>query len=308
MRERLPQQLEDSARSQYLEAMGITWWVPKAHPEADKSIETFIDERAQSNSLEDSDSSSGQKTFYPNEVEREDNNSHLSHSESSKPASCIDRDLETKPVIGDELDSNCDGQSLLSNTADNLKALESNEGHLVTGDTGSSKKDTLEDFTTELKLKGYLKLVNWKGGDFAGKSVMVLCRHDTEQPAQSFARPHGPSQFMSDYLDAFKGMLVNQEVQFSMGHLAEAGLGENSVLLSDSLSELNPDLVLLLGDEAVKLLLGEQQSLAEYRGRVIQLADTFPTIISYHPYSLISEPSLKRLAYEDLKLAAKVFS
>lgn len=158
----------------------------------------------------------------------------------------------------------------------------------------------------------FLKMVNWKNTSEAKKSLLIVCRHQTDQPAQSFARPGGPSQFMQDYLQALSDYINLSELawdgsdlQIQLAHLTEAGLSADSSPMSEKLLDVNPDVILLLGDESVRQLFRSNEQVADLRGKLHQYQN-YQLLVSYHPYSLICNPELKKLALEDIVLLSKV--
>ena len=156
----------------------------------------------------------------------------------------------------------------------------------------------------------YLKMVPWSSGSAHQAGLLIICRHDKEQPAQSFARASSPSQFMNDYIQALISLLdeSSEDSFIRMGHLSQAGLGKDCVPLEQVCEQIKPKLVLLLGDETLKEMLTEEASIATFRGQRITLANLGHGIVSYHPYSLIKNPALKPLALEDLKMVASLLA
>ena len=157
------------------------------------------------------------------------------------------------------------------------------------------------------KTSHYLKLVNWKVGDNSGPNLLVVCRHQTDQPAQSFARTHGPSQFMQDYIKTLTNFCTNKgiDLQVRLGHLSEAGLGSDCEAIEEVVQNLQPVGLLLLGDETVKALIPPAKDIAELRGCLHIPDGLVESLVSYHPYTLIKNPSLKKLAMDDLKALAQ---
>ncbi len=164
-----------------------------------------------------------------------------------------------------------------------------------------------------------LKMVNWQsaGGDLA-KKLLIICRHKTDQPANSFAQKDSPSHFMQSYISALSRFNSNSAAAlaksnavndfcFHLAHLAEAGIGNNNQQLEDVLHSLKPDLILVLGEESILQLSGQSIPLAQLRGRFIEMQG-FKALVSYHPYSLIKNPALKANAYEDLVLIFQYLS
>ncbi len=159
----------------------------------------------------------------------------------------------------------------------------------------------------------FLKLVNWTNQTIKeenSKKLLIICRHQIDQPASSFARPNSPSQFMLDYINALSGFIQEQtfELNISMAHLSEAGLSKDSVPMADILQQQSPDLILILGDETVSHLLDKQANVASLRGQLVELEQQNKAIVSYHPFSMIENPSLKSLALEDLSILASCFN
>jgi len=165
----------------------------------------------------------------------------------------------------------------------------------------------------------FLKLVSWSSNatkaldssspTVARKKVLFICRHQKDQPAQSFAGANSPSQFMRDYLAAVELLTPgdNFDLESSLAHLTEAGLSQACRPLSESLTELKPDIIVLLGDESVRHLLGSDLTVAESRTRCHSYQGC-QLIVSYHPFTLIENPQLKKLALEDIRLLISLMS
>lgn len=170
----------------------------------------------------------------------------------------------------------------------------------------SVKKETSKNPTTE-KNSRFLKMVSWHSGIQSSSSILIICRHDSEQPANSFAKPHAPSQFMTDYINALVEFLGenNKDCYIRLGHLSQAGLGKDCQSLSQTIEELTPKVVLMLGEETIKELSEPQNDIASLRGKIFSVDEHKHCIASYHPFTLINNPHLKSLAMEDLKMLAK---
>lgn len=188
-------------------------------------------------------------------------------------------------------------------------SLKAESANIKSSISTSLPEDSVSDIkSTEQGETHYLKLVNWGADSSADSALLIICRHDTEQPAQSFAKPNYPSQFMLDYIQALQSFLLGSKlkIQVRLGHLSEAGLGHDCDLLQRIVSELQPGLVLILGDETVKKLFKVDDEVASKRGKVQTLDISDRCIVSYHPFTLINNPHLKSLAMEDLKLVANM--
>ncbi len=151
----------------------------------------------------------------------------------------------------------------------------------------------------------FLRVVNWRNQSTQSdsvKTVLVICRHKIDEPASSFSRANSPSQFMLDYIAALleiskcKGIDLNVQ----LAHLSQVGLTDDSVSFNEGLEKSKPDLVLILGDETLKQFVQDSDDVSLFRGKSIALNKTVSACTSYHPYTLIQEPTLKRLAFEDL--------
>ena len=154
----------------------------------------------------------------------------------------------------------------------------------------------------------FLKMVPWSRGNEQDPAILIICRHQVDQPAQSFARANSPSQFMTDFIQALAELLGDKQGDYHirLGHLAQAGLGQDCQALEQVVENLQPKLVLLLGDETVKELFDAGDDVARLRGRVLTLANNSAALVTYHPYTLIKNPALKRLALADLQLSASL--
>jgi DNA polymerase len=78
--------------------------------------------------------------------------------------------------------------------------------------------------------------------------------------------------------------------------------------LERQLELLQPALVLVVGRIAAQNLLGTEAPLGRLRGQVHRVGGlNLPAIVTYHPAYLLRSPADKRKAWEDLKLARRVF-
>ena len=155
--------------------------------------------------------------------------------------------------------------------------------------------------------QSFLKKVNWKQNQNADKHLLIICRHETSQPAQSFANPNAPSMLMQDIIKSLESCLPELSVQISLAHLTQAGLTEASQPVERSLNESKPDLILMLGDATIKLLLGAEEDVNSMRQKLSQFQNC-KTLVSYHPYTLVQSPILKKMVMEDIQLLARLLS
>ena len=86
-------------------------------------------------------------------------------------------------------------------------------------------------------------------------------------------------------------------------------LSENDIvnfqpLILDHIKIINPELIMILGSDALKTLFNEQQSITKIRGKWLKLRInnyTYSCMSSYHPNFLIRQPSQKKFAWSDLQ-------
>ncbi len=78
--------------------------------------------------------------------------------------------------------------------------------------------------------------------------------------------------------------------------------------LERQLELLRPTLILVVGRIAAQNLLGTEAPLGRLRGQVHRVGGlNLPAVVTYHPAYLLRSPADKRKAWEDLKLARRVF-
>jgi len=159
----------------------------------------------------------------------------------------------------------------------------------------------------------YLKLINWQNQiikEEGNKQLLIICRHQIDQPASSFATSNSPSRFMQDYLNSLISLLEPAlfDLKIQMAHLSQAGLGDDAISMDQHIEQSKPNLILLLGEETVSQFLGEESKLAELRGQIVGGNNQPKLLVSYHPFSLIKNPSLKTLALDDLRYLAQYLS
>lgn len=276
----LNQSLSEQTRQAYLSAMKVEQWIPISDIH---SIEKAAENQTESVVLIENHTSEASVDDKPN---------------SSVEALSLS---EEKAASRNELEAM--GSHEASVDAEEAPLAIKSSGQ------GAEKKD-ISNLTSDNKSNHFLKQVNWSNrvlSEETAKSLMIVCRHQVDQPANSFARTNSPSQFMMDYINALNYFCANEnfELKIQLAHLSAAGLSEESVPLSQAVEKTNPKMMLLLGDETVSHLLGASMDVASCRGQVQTLVGGTHALVSYHPFSLIKNPSLKRLAFEDIALATE---
>ena len=289
----LNQSLDEQARHAYLAAMQIEQWIPLA--------ETVGDDLEPENEIKETPSSEHSAGVAHQSDAAEDavSANSLRHTKTAQ--------AETNEKESAQLDTSRE-QAIVS-TEESQPELSQPETNQAAGhsDVIESNNDPIND---KNKNSHFLKQVSWSNrvlSEENAKSLMIVCRHQVDQPANSFARISSPSQFMMDYINTLNHFcdISNTEVQIQLAHLSAAGLSEDCIPLSQAVANNQPQLMLILGDETVSHLLGESMEVATCRGQIHQLEDGTKVLVSYHPFSLISNPSLKRLAFEDIALASE---
>lgn len=80
-------------------------------------------------------------------------------------------------------------------------------------------------------------------------------------------------------------------------------------LLLEKVKQVNPKMLLVIGQIAAQNLLNTKEPLVRLRGKTHLLGDKkIPLIVTYYPSYLLSKPLDKRKAWEDLKLAMKTIA
>ncbi|TQV82916.1 hypothetical protein [Aliikangiella coralliicola] len=281
------QPLSEAQRLAYLQAMEVPLWIPRDLPEYEVELE-IESENAQ------------QIAMAPVESVAQ----KIDQSISEIKASAASDKMPTENFAG--VNESKEVEAKHNNTTNTHKT---NHAQSQIGETEQPVVHAVSQTTAQKKLVSgsYLKLISWRSTNKADKRLLIICRHHKDQPAQSFARSNGPSQFMSDYLKALQEYVAvsGAEIEMRLAHLTEAGLGSDCEPMTQKLTELKPDLVLVLGEEGVRHLFDKDATVSEQRGKLQQMEGGFEALVSYHPYSLISDPPLKRNALEDLRLVAK---
>ena len=70
--------------------------------------------------------------------------------------------------------------------------------------------------------------------------------------------------------------------------------------LEAEIGQVNPQLILTLGNVALQAMLGKEAKIGRYHGRAAQTADGRTVFALYHPASIIYNPKLRQTYAEDL--------
>ena len=79
--------------------------------------------------------------------------------------------------------------------------------------------------------------------------------------------------------------------------------------LKRQIALIKPDIILAVGKVAAQNILHSDETVGAMRGKKLLLPDLdIPVVVTYHPASLLRSPGEKRKAWQDLKLARKIFN
>lgn len=304
----LNQNLDEQTRMAYLQAIDITCWAPKNSVIDESLVEAPV---------------SPTKSSVPNSQESIQENPEIANLQLD--SSSLNEGIASSVPSENSADAAKRSQEDDSNRADMNPEVDSQaperkntDPYVAQTETAINNNSGMETISenekdTRPKNKHFLKRVNWSNpvlSEENAKSLLIVCRHQKDQPANSFARPSSPSQFMMDFINALVSMAENQKTEFKvqLAHLSAAGLSDDCVPLSQVMKDCRPDLILTLGDETVNYLINEDTTVAKLRGQLNRIDNEYDSIASYHPYSLIKNPSLKKLALEDLSLVCDILT
>ncbi|TQV71457.1 hypothetical protein FLL45_20085 [Aliikangiella marina] len=321
--------LSESERFAYLQAMGITLWIPREQEVSQElSPSNEVAPKLTPTQVGDSEPSliADQANYVGTEIsDKENSDSDISDIENSRTENIQSKTIDTDKLTATNNDAEkndveqidiavtpavdiSENPAQISSGADSAIAepyqkniaVEENVNKESAADNSLAEESRS---TAQSNIAHFVKIVPWQSGAPSNDSLLIICRHQVDQPAQSFARPSSPSQFMMDYIAALQSLRDEDDPCFvRLGHLSQAGLGKDCVSFDTVLTDINPKVTLILGEETVAELFDSQTKVADVRGKKLSLPDGRPCIVSYHPYSLIKNPQLKPLALEDLKL------
>jgi hypothetical protein len=291
----LNQALDEGSRQAYLDALGVVQWIPTNHqsPHQTEELQTVKTENTGNQLVSSLNENSAQESYTQDSSEHASTKVIISETCSNESAQAISSE-QVNPDNASATNSKTTDDD--SQSSQPIESIQSDESSQI---ASMEPKDT------------FLKLVNWTNpvlNEENAETIMIVCRHQVDQPANSFARTNSPSQFMMDYINAMTQLGATHSIDYKvqLAHLSAAGLSQDCVPIDQAMQLNKPVLVLLLGDETVSHLLGEDKSVASARGQLHQLLGGQHVIASYHPFSLIKNPALKRLAFEDLALVREL--
>jgi len=96
-------------------------------------------------------------------------------------------------------------------------------------------------------------------------------------------------------------------IKSSMQAVEPASVGELNQLLTKKIAEVNPRIILVVGQLSAQNLLQSKEPLARLRAKALKHPETgTDVVVTYYPSYLLSKPMDKRKAWEDLKLAMRL--
>jgi len=96
-------------------------------------------------------------------------------------------------------------------------------------------------------------------------------------------------------------------IKASMQAIVPESVGELNQILSQKIKEIKPKMILIVGQLSAQNVLQSKEPLARLRGKAHKHPETDTNIVvTYYPTHLLSKPSDKRKAWDDLKLAMKL--
>ena len=161
----LNQSLDESTRQAYLAAMQVVQWEPSA-------------------------------------IEQESQPMLEAQSEKFAPSQAPVEINETANVIAVEKSEDMPAETQQQESTINAGEILSVESDTHKGESNNQPQLSSEETTSqEVSTSHYLKMVNWTStvlSEENASSLLIICRHQVDQPANSFARSNSPSQFMMD--------------------------------------------------------------------------------------------------------------
>ncbi|MEE4245106.1 MAG: hypothetical protein V2I33_06830 [Kangiellaceae bacterium] len=135
------------------------------------------------------------------------------------------------------------------------------------------------------------------------RPIAILCRH-SGQPAESFYHRQRPSKTVANISQALvalaEDMGQNIESQINFALVADTALSEQARSLDDVKQSCQPQAFLVMGEAAANQLLEEQRSFAEWQLKTWKTKQDIPFVVTYHPFDIFNNPSVKQVVQQDL--------
>ena len=106
-----------------------------------------------------------------------------------------------------------------------------------------------------------------------------------------------------------KDAYIVNVIKASMQAIEPESVGELNQILSEKIKEVNPKLILIVGQLSAQNVLQSKEPLARLRAKAQKHPETDTNIVvTYYPTHLLSKPMDKRKAWDDLKLAIQLIN
>ncbi|NVK87470.1 MAG: hypothetical protein HWE13_05060 [Gammaproteobacteria bacterium] len=153
-------------------------------------------------------------------------------------------------------------------------------------------------------LRGYLVLPSqkrWIEGE-----LLIVCRHQAGQPAESFWLRGQPSKTLRNLVNGLS-YCCEQAVspkwlnRVNFAQLAATALSEQTQDTATVLAKVKPRAILVLGAHTANLLTDQENEMSQWQLKNWQTPEGIPFVVTYHPYEIFQSPLLKRQVYQDLQ-------
>ncbi len=278
----------------YLQAMDITWWVPR---------------QSDSDSVVRSDKAQNEQS---KEEVRGVSTNALESSESIEPISPVE------PVTSIESANRVEPEKQAERPFEPLhpveQAAEPQPGHPEP--PTDKPRRPLNDLTeTEVpsttitqdkaanQSQGYLVLPS--GRRWISGALTVVCRHEAGQPSESYILRGNPSKTVANLLKALNVFMTGEVgVELlnaaNLAQLASTSLSDRARETSDTLRQESPKALLVMGASTANHLFNENKTMGEWQVKTWRTPEDIPVVVTYHPYEIYQSPILKKQVMQDL--------
>lgn len=180
-------------------------------------------------------------------------------------------------------------------------------------DPGSARADLIHIIK---RFSNYLSLRKQTGITFpkiSEESETILQSWEKALPTQASFLCEGPENARVFIVDSQVSFFRGEAGQLLSRILTAMGLSSAAVLICNSdvqrdvrkkIRKVLPKIIITLGEEAGRVLLGPHFCLKELRGRFHEF-EGIKVMPTFHPSLLLEQPQYKRQVWEDMKLVMK---
>lgn len=257
----------------YLSALDVVHWVPRAHDSITEDTVDQAREPRMDNSLSDGGS--------PEELK--------SKRQSITPA------LSSVKLVADP-------KSVLNQSSQPVASLDSGTNSLAKHAAAKqSKTQTTQDSNFREEAINQCYLVGTNSQQWSPGGLWILCRHQSGQPPESFSNRSGLSKTVKNLLAALNWLVVEADDmnEYSMppimtAQLTSTALSDNAMSLSEMLDRHRPKAMLLMGEATANHMMMTERDLSEWSLKRWAHESGVPFIVCHHPFQLYSDPLLKK--------------